>query len=156
MEIGPRNPSKKIESLMKGVINNLLSEKSQFGFEDVKYYEHSVGIYTPKDRAIQIFFKDPILREIKVSVFMKLEGDEDELIFSEMTTLPSDARRSVNKYGQRSIDAILKFLKTKKSDFKFIRATQVSASGGFWSKCGFFPLNNITKDFELDWNKFEA
>lgn len=140
---------------MNGIIGFLLSKKIDLGFEDVKYYERSIGRFTPKNRAVQIFFKDPIFGEVKVSVFMKLEGSEDELIFSEMTTLPSEARKNINRYGQRSIEAILKFLKTKKNEFKFVRATQVSTSGGFWGKCGFFPLNNVTKDFELDWSKVE-
>lgn len=155
MEPGPQQPKEKIKILIDETISYLQKNKNEFGFDVVDYYEHSIGRFTPKNRAIQVFFNDPEFGRVTTSVFLKLEGNEDELIFSEMTTLPFKAVGK--KYGERAVKAILKFLKTKKESFINVKATQVQSRPlSFWNRLGFDKLvNSVEQNYELNWDKVE-
>jgi hypothetical protein len=119
--------------------------KSNLGCTEVRTIKEK---YMP-EYGVQVIFQDPDVGEVKVSVFSNLEGEDlDEFVITAMTRLPLESRPEP-RYGKMVIDKMVEFLKTKKDQLKFVRAVQVSKSGGFWEKCNFIALGNVTKDYEL-------
>ena len=132
----------KIELLTKEIVTFL---KSNLDCSEIKIIKDR---YIP-EYGIQVIFQDLEVGEVKVSVFSNLEGEDlDEFVITAMTRLPLEPRPEP-RYGKIVIDKMVEFLKTKKDELKFVRAVQVARSGGFWEKCDFTALDNVTKDYEL-------
>jgi hypothetical protein len=132
----------KIEMLIREMVVFL---KSNLGCTEVKIIKEK---YMP-EYGVQVIFQDPDVGEVTVSVFSKLEGEDlDEFVITAVTRLPLEPRTEP-RYGKMIIDKMVEFLKTKKDQLKFVRAVQVARSGGFWEKCNFTALGNVTKDYEL-------
>lgn len=132
-------------------IEKLVSEIRIFLLEnlDCKEVKIKKEKFMP-ELSIKIIFENKEFGEVATSVFLDLEGEnQDEFIILAMTTLPDPAKGS--GYGSKVIKTICSFLKERK-DLKFIRAVQVSnpRSKKFWIGCGFVELGNVTGDFQFE------